>query len=90
MNLLFFHLVSKETHEQLFESYCIGGGRAAGFSSAAELLEFVCSSSHVQGNLPTILNENDIDSLLHHIRKNPLKSDSIAKQKKNKKNKMSY
>ena len=47
-------------------------------------IEFI-DKPNVKRNLPTILNENDIDSLLHHIRKNPLKSDSIAKQKKIKK-----
>ena len=51
-------------------------------------IEFIDKPS-VKRNLPTILNEKDIDSLLNHIRKNPSKNDSIAKQKK-KKNKMSY
>ncbi len=47
-------------------------------------IEFIDKPS-VKRNLPTVLNENDIDSLLYHIRKNPSKSDSAAKQKKMKK-----
>ena len=47
-------------------------------------IEFVDKPS-VKRNLPTVLNENDIDSLLLYIRKNPIKNDSVAKQRKKQK-----
>tara|TARA_A100001388_G_scaffold107770_1_gene79070 strand:+ start:2123 stop:3154 length:1032 start_codon:yes stop_codon:yes gene_type:complete len=48
---------------------------------SASPIEFI-DKPNVKRSLPTILSEKDIDTLLHFIRKGPLKNDSKAKQKK--------
>ena len=48
---------------------------------SASPLEFI-DKPNVKRSLPTILSEKDIDTLLHFIRKSPLKNDSKVKQKK--------